>query len=219
MPRRVAAALLALALISVTYYCINKELGSLRIHDVVRRGDLAKIRALLQDDPTLVSSKDKDGRIPLFEAPNKNVAELLLANGADVNARDNRRFTPLHVAAGGFTNRKDVVELLLARGADVNARDDMGMTPLYLMAFVPSQTRKIELLLTYGADVNATAKDGKTPLHEAAGWGNKDMVELLLTKGADANGKYSYAWTPARLAANNRHPDVVALLHQHGGWE
>lgn len=219
MPRRVAAALLALALINVTYYCINKELGSLRIHDAVRRGDLAKIRVLLQDDPTLVSNKDNQGMTPLFQAPNKDVAELLLAKGADVNARDNRRFTPLHVAGGGFTNRKDVVEVLLAHGADVNARDDMGMTPLYLMAFVPSQTRKMELLLTYGADANATANDGTTPLHVAAGYGNKDIVELLLAHGADPNGRYSCAWTPARSAANNNHPDVVALLHQHGGWE
>jgi len=218
IPRRVAAVLLALVLVSVSYHCINKELGSLRIHDAVRRGDLVKIRGLLQNDPTLVSSKDGQDRTPLSQAPNKDVAELLLAKGADVNARDNRHFTPLHTAAGGFINRKDVVEVLLAHGADVNARDEMGMTPLYLMA-ITGQTRKMELLLAYGADVNAAAHDGTTPLHEAAASGHKDTVELLLAHGADANGKYRYAWTPARLASTNRHPDVVALLHQHGGWE
>jgi ankyrin repeat protein len=218
IPRRVAGALLALALVSVTYYCINKEVGSLRIHDAVIRGDLAKIRSLLRNDSTLVFSKDNKGETPLFDAPNKATAELLLDNGADVNARDRRLFTPLHVAAGGFTNRKDVVAVLLAHGAQVNARDDLGMTPLYLMAFVPSQTPKMELLLDHGADANAAANDGMTPLHEAAAGGNKDEVELLLAKGADANGRYRYAWTPARLAANNNHPEVAAILHHHGGW-
>jgi ankyrin repeat protein len=217
IPRRVAAAVLALALVSVTYHCINKEVGSLRIHDAVKRGDLAEIRSLLRNDSTLVFSKDNQGQTPLFDAPNKAVAELLLDSGADVNARDSRLFTPLHIAAGGFTNRKDVVEVLLARGAEVNARDDLGMTPLYLMAS-SSQTSKMELLLDHGADANAAANDGTMPLHVAAAGGNKDEVELLLAKGADANGKYSYGWTPACLAADNHHPEVVALLNQHGGW-
>jgi ankyrin repeat protein len=56
------------------------------------------------------------------------VAELLLANKAEVNARDNNGATPLHYAAIG--SHKDVVELLLANKAAVNARDKDGRTPL-----------------------------------------------------------------------------------------
>ena len=43
----------------------------------------------------------------------KDVAELLLANKADVNARDNDGDTPLHMAA--MKGHKDMVELLLAK--------------------------------------------------------------------------------------------------------
>jgi ankyrin repeat protein len=219
MPRRIAGALLALALISIGFFYASKELGSLRIHAAVKHGDLGKIKALLEANPSMASSKDDQGDTPLHQAPNKDVAKLLLAYGANVDARDNRRFTPLHMEVCWCGDkRKDVVELLLANKADVNAKDDLGMTPLHL-AMIATSKGVVELLLAHGADVNAKDKDGETPMHSAAAGGRKDIVELLLRYGADANGAYSYKVTPARLAKDNGHPDVVVLLHQHGGWE
>ena len=57
----------------------------------------------------------------------KEIAELLIAEGADVNAKNVDGWTPLHSAAAG---RKEIAELLIANGADVNAKDDKGRTPL-----------------------------------------------------------------------------------------
>ena len=57
------------------------------------------------------------------------MAELLLANKAEVNAKDNGSLTPLHCAA--LEGHKDVVELLLANKAEVNAKDNNGATPLH----------------------------------------------------------------------------------------
>jgi ankyrin repeat protein len=53
---------------------------------------------------------------------------LLLAKKADVNAKTNRGFTPLHIAA--FNGHKEVTAFLLANGANVNATSDQGLTPL-----------------------------------------------------------------------------------------
>jgi uncharacterized protein len=72
------------------------------IHDAAKYGDLAKVKALLKDNPKLVSSKIEYGWTPLHWAAMegyKNVAKLLLAMGADVNAKDNWGYTPLHIAA------------------------------------------------------------------------------------------------------------------------
>ena len=51
-----------------------------------------------------------------------------LTDGVGVNAKSERRRTPLHSAAR--EGHKEVIELLIAKGADVNAKDDDGATPL-----------------------------------------------------------------------------------------
>ena len=96
------------------------------IHDAARNGDLEKVKALLKDHPDLVFSKDKEGRMPLLwttEMGHMDVAELLLANKADVNARnDYDGSSPLYLAyLAARDGNKEMVEWLLAHGAEANA--------------------------------------------------------------------------------------------------
>jgi ankyrin repeat protein len=89
------------------------------------------IKALLKDNPNVVFKKEAAGWTPLHYAAHwghKDVAELLLANRAEVSAQDNEGMTPLHFAADG--GLKEMFELLLSGNADANSSDKDGMTPL-----------------------------------------------------------------------------------------
>ena len=79
---------------------------------------------------------------------------MLLAHGADVNARDESEETPMHSAA--YFNSLEVAQVLLAHGADVNARDEDGNTPVALakrcslvahVLHLPPVSREVEALL------------------------------------------------------------------------
>jgi ankyrin repeat protein len=102
-----------------------------QIHTAASTGDLLKVKALLHDNPKLISSLDANGFTPLYVAALRRQTEmvaLLLANKADVDAKNKDEETPLHAAAG--MRAKEVVALLLANKADVNAKDNDGKTSL-----------------------------------------------------------------------------------------
>ena len=101
----------------------------LTIYEAARRGDIAAVKQRLAAG-TKADTKTKDGTTPLHTAArfgHKEVAELLIAKGADVNAAVDG-ITPLHFAVA--RGHKEVAELLIAKGADVNAKNDGGETPL-----------------------------------------------------------------------------------------
>jgi ankyrin repeat protein len=75
----------------------------------------------------------------------KEIAELLLANKADVNAKNKYGATALLLAAS-TKGHKEIVEVLLAHGADANVKDKDGATPL-LEAAVWGYKEIVELLL------------------------------------------------------------------------
>ncbi|MFH1882965.1 MAG: ankyrin repeat domain-containing protein [Planctomycetota bacterium] len=72
----------------------------------------------------------------------------LIAKGANVNAKDNWNWTPLHSAA--YYGNKDIVELLIAKGADVTARDGDSRTPLWY-AKDKGHAEIVSLLRKHGA--------------------------------------------------------------------
>ncbi|WP_353273625.1 ankyrin repeat domain-containing protein [Wolbachia endosymbiont (group A) of Agelastica alni] len=134
------------------------------------------------------------------------IVNALIKAGANVNAENKDKWTPLHFAAAW--GHKDVLEVLLTAGANVNAENKNKWTPLYLAA-VRGHKDVLEVLLTAGANVNAQDENGKTPLYYACStrYYNKDIVKVLLQNGAKVD-----ATIPLHMAAEHGDIEIVNAL-------
>jgi hypothetical protein len=126
-------------------------------------------------------------RTPLHVAAdqgNLEIVDLLLAGGADVNARDHGGRVPIFFAIR--RDHSEVVWRLVEAGADPTACTGSGSTLL----MVAARTEDLELvqwLIDNGAEINALRTEGRhvTALMWAADKSSEEMVKLLLEHGAD----------------------------------
>jgi hypothetical protein len=147
-------------------------------------------------------------------AHQRELAELFVAQGADLRARNRRGAEPLHYAADGSPGaahgdrdqQRQVIAFLIEQGGDPNAMDKSGVAPLH-RAVRTRSSQAVKTLIENGAKPRLMNKNGSTPLHLAVqntGKSNsgsdeaKDeqrrIIALLLEHGAspgdvDANGK------------------------------
>jgi len=127
------------------------------IHLAADAGDLAKVKAFIEEGID-VNTK-VHGCTPLHCAArhgHKEVAELLIAEGADINAKDMRGRTPIDLAIN--KGRKEIAKLLASKSGDVS---------LHVAAYV-GDLQRVEKLIDGGANVDAKDQKGQTSLHYAA---------------------------------------------------
>ncbi len=172
----------------------------------------------------------------------KQIMELLLENGADIN-ESWRGYYPLFLAL--TRGRCDIAEMLIKRGADINIKDaaensllhivmracedvrvvdffykykfDFNVKNIYgqtplLLMILNNKTAALKYFIDKGADINAAVSDNSTPLEVAILRGYETAAIYLVEKGADIKFKNEYGLTPLHKAAQYGLTDLTAVL-------
>lgn len=159
--------------------------------------------------------EDKDGDRAVHHAAfgdEQGAVELLANAGADLNARNKRRQTALHIAIN--KGHVAVVRTLLQLGCHTSLQDSEGDTPLH-DAISKEQDQMLSLLLDHGADITLTNNNGFNALHHAALKGNPSAMKILLSKTNRpwiVEEKKDDGYTALHLAALNNHFEIAELL-------
>jgi ankyrin repeat protein len=158
--------------------------GPAPLVDAVERGDLAAVRALLDQRADLELAR-ADGLTPLLAAVHADRLELtnlLLRAGANASGADRYGVTPLYLAA--LNASAPLIRRLLDAGVNPNAPDPGGETPL-MTASRTGAPDALRVLLDGGADVNAREPEfGQTALMIAVRENHDGAVGILLAAGA-----------------------------------
>ncbi len=170
----------------------------------------SKTIELLANHGLNINLQAKDGSTALTFSCMKNMekaALLLIKIGADINAADSRRMTPLHYAA---TRNRLMTKHLIRAGADTEKRNKYGETPLDFAVkkhYLPG----IAALLAGGAEWTVTEEKTGELLFEAAKEGEKNLTLALVKKGIDVNIRDKEGKTPLHWCTN-RHIAAAILL-------
>lgn len=147
--------------------------------------DAAEEASVLPPEPPPLPSPARLQEL-LFDAARmgrEDVIPALVRAGADVEAQDDRGYTPLVLAT--YNGRKPAAALLLSLGASADGpADARGNSALMGVAF-KGHAAIARLLLDHGADPDRRNGAGQTALMMAALFGQQEIIDLLLAAGAD----------------------------------
>ncbi len=141
------------------------------------------------------------------------IANILLENGANINAVIDSDITPLHIAV--LNENKEMIQFLLDHKANVCAVSKGGTVLHMLLSLKEVDDKMLHSFIQYGADVHAVDKNGWTVLHKAADRGLLKIVDLLIKKGVNINAQNSHGLSALHLALLHNNTFLVKLLMEN----
>ncbi len=220
-------------------------LGRSYLHKAVSLGNAEMVQMFLdlQVDFTLRTTDYEKTALDLaLQRRNKEIAQLLIAAGADIDAfdKDNYWSSLSSAAYLGYgelvqlclelganlksknkygetalmqAKSREVVELLISAGAVVDEKDDKGETALMHALKDTKRMEAANALVVAGADINAFDKDNYwSSLSSAVFHGDSALVQLCLELGANPTIKNKHGETALTRAQKSGHTEIVQLL-------
>jgi uncharacterized protein len=162
-----------------------------RLREATLAGRLQEAESLIEQGAD-VNAKDATQQSPYLLAtsetgPDPALLELMLANGADVDAKDSYNGTGLIRAA--HRGYAEIVDRLLDAGIDRDHVNRLRWTAL-LEAIIlgdggSAHVATVRRLVAGGVDVAIADGDGVTPLEHAERAGYAEIAAILRNAGAD----------------------------------
>ena len=134
---------------------------------------------------------------------------LLLEAGLDVNAANNTKRTPLHIAA--FWNRPNAADLLIKHKAHLELLDQWNTTPLMLAR--NSQNWDVAMtLIEANAVIDTETAPIQTLFFMAVNLGSLKAVKRLLQCGAETQAKSTEGLTALQMATMRGYGEMMQVL-------
>ncbi|MCU0640114.1 MAG: ankyrin repeat domain-containing protein [Candidatus Krumholzibacteria bacterium] len=207
------------AIMPVLLIVMTGGLAAAEIHDLVLAGDGEAVRALLERSPAAAGERSESGDLPLILAASRGqreIVELLLAAGADVEGKNEAGQTALVFAA--YVGQEEISGILIDHGAKLDFTDGRGNTPLHYAARM-KHPGEVRLLLERGAGPDVRGNGGRTPFYHAAAQGDLESAKMLFDAGAAMDTKDEAGRTSLYAAAVGGHADVVDWLIGKGALD
>jgi ankyrin repeat protein len=213
--------------------CAKPELAAYAIkrgatvdaHAAARLGMMNKLRELIEADPALVHARGGDGQTPLHFASTVEIAEFLLEQGANIDARDvDHESTP---AQWMIRERQAVARYLVQRGCktDILMAAALGDAEL-VRKHLDADLECIHMRVSneYFPMINPRA--GGTIYQWTLGWyvsphdvakqfGHEDIYRLLMERSPTDAKLIAACWSADESAASNlirENPQVATSL-------
>ena len=196
------------------------------IHEAAMEGDTEAIKQHLAagTDPNSANLGERylEDFInpPLHYSKNKEVADLLIAGGADVNFKDQNGAAILHYWAFFSYGETELIELLIANGANVNIKDSLGNTPLDKAIEAiegrtgwPKAAREERVKIAAILRKNGGVSGAMESIVAAVNSGNVEAVKKHISNGGGESEKIKDVFS---RAVQLDHAEIVDLLLASG---
>ena len=191
----------------------GKELDE-KLLDAINENNFEEVVKLITAGAN-VNAADEFGYTALMYAAEfheKEIAKLLVEQGADVNAVNKQGSSTYEIFIHLYGKNSGIVEFLVQHGAKTNVHN------LFIEAIKNNNKDEVLKFINNGANLNHIfyIPSEYTPLSMAAKYDSKEVAELLIEHGAEVNPEPLEYYFPLSAAAEWNAKNVAEVLINHG---